>query len=74
MVLRRRSFIGWVKGRISFFGEVIAELKKVVWPSRRDIRNLTTIVLIVSILVGLFLGAVDLGFFRLVNDVFLRGR
>ncbi len=72
--MRNRSLSGWFKSRIIFFGDVITELKKVVWPSRRDIRNLTTIVLIVSIGVGLLLGAIDFGFFHLVNDVFLRGR
>lgn len=74
MVMRRRSFSGWVKGRINFFGEVVTELKKVIWPSQRDTRNLTTVVLVVSIAVGLLLAAIDLGFFNLVNDVFLRGR
>lgn len=71
--MKNRSLAGWVKARVTFFSDVMAELKKVVWPSRRDLRNLTTIVVIVSVAVGLLLGAIDLGFFHLVNGVFLRG-
>ena len=57
--------------RFGFIGETIAELKKVVWLSRREIIYLTTLVLIVSIAVGIILGIIDYGFTRLVNDVFL---
>ncbi|MFC2034700.1 preprotein translocase subunit SecE [Chloroflexota bacterium] len=51
----------------------IAELKKVVWLSRREIAYLTALVLMVSIVTGIVLGAIDFGFTRLVNDVFIGG-
>ncbi|MFC2034471.1 preprotein translocase subunit SecE [Chloroflexota bacterium] len=57
--------------RFKFIGETIAELKKVVWLTRREIIYLTTLVLIVSIAVGIFLGVLDYGFTKLVNDIFL---
>ncbi|MFH1031044.1 MAG: preprotein translocase subunit SecE [Chloroflexota bacterium] len=47
--------------------ETIAELKKVVWLSRREATYLTVLVLIVCVAAGLFLGALDLGFTSLVN-------
>ena len=59
--------------RFRFFGEIIAELKKVVWLSRREALYLTVLVLIVAVTVGLVLGAIDLGFTELV-DKFLLGR
>ncbi|MFQ5987882.1 MAG: preprotein translocase subunit SecE [Dehalococcoidia bacterium] len=55
-----------------YFREVIGELKKVVWPTREETRRLTIMVIIVSVAVGLFLGAIDLGFTHLV-DLFLGG-
>lgn len=44
---------------ITFLKEVKDELQKVVWPSRDEVIRLTTIVLLVSLLVGLFLGGLD---------------
>jgi len=52
---------------VGYFGEVIAELKKAVWPTREETRRLTIMVIIISIAIGLFLGAIDLGFTHLVN-------
>ena len=59
--------------RFRFISEIIAELKKVVWLSRREVAYLTVLVLIVCIAVGLFLGIIDYGFTRLVDDIFLGG-
>jgi len=57
--------------KFRFIGETIAELKKVVWLTRREIAYLTFLVLVISITAGIVLGAVDYGFTRLVNDLFL---
>ena len=51
--------------------EVVDELRKVVWPSRQETRSLTTVVVIVSVSIGAFLGAVDWGFSRLLERVLL---
>lgn len=61
------------KPRFAFFRDVIAELRKVTWPSRRDTIRLTIMVIIVCAIVGIFLGALDLGFSELVARLFLRG-
>ena len=58
-------------GRFRFFGDILAELKKVVWLSRREVAYLTALVLIVAIVVGVILGVVDYGFTRLVDGIFL---
>lgn len=55
-----------------FFGDIYAELKKVVWLSRREVLYLTGVVLLMAALAGLALGALDLGFTNVVNNFFLR--
>ena len=45
---------------IVYLRESIAELKKVVWPSRKQTRDHTVMVIAVSIGVALFLGLIDL--------------
>ena len=57
--------------RFRFIGEIISELKKVVWLSRREAIYLTTLVLIVTIGVGIILGAIDFGFLNLVDGLIL---
>jgi preprotein translocase subunit SecE len=55
----------------SYFAEIINELKKVVWLTRRELVYLTGLVLIVTIIAGIVLGALDFGFSELVSRVFL---
>jgi len=61
------------KVRFGFFKDIIAEMKKVTWLSRREWLYLTGLVLLVTVIMGLVLGIVDYGFTRLVNDVLLAG-
>jgi len=42
-----------------FLGEVISELKKVTWPTRDETIKLTAVVIVLSIAVGAFIGALD---------------
>ena len=56
---------------ITYVGEIVNELKKVVWLTRREIAYLTVLVLIVSISAGIVLGALDYGFSELVDKIFL---
>ena len=50
---------------------IIDELRKVVWPSRQETANLTVVVLVVAIAVGIFLGVIDFGLNRLVENALL---
>ena len=54
-----------------FVGEIIDELRKVVWPSRQETRNLTTVVVVLAVAVGAFLGVIDLAFSKLIENVLL---
>ena len=58
--------------RFQGFGEIISELRKVVWPSRPDTTHLTIVVISVSVAVGLLLGVVDFLFAQVVNLLLLR--
>lgn len=59
------------RSRFRFIRETIAELKKVVWLTRREVAYLTGLVLVVAITVGLVLGAIDYGFTNLVDKLFI---
>ncbi|MGD9117022.1 MAG: preprotein translocase subunit SecE [Dehalococcoidia bacterium] len=61
------------RSRFRFIGEIIAELKKVVWLSKREAAYLTFLVLVVTAIIGIMLGAFDYGFTQLVDKVFLGG-
>jgi len=55
----------------SYVSEIANELKKVVWLTRREIVYLTGLVLVVTIIAGIVLGALDFGFTELVNRIFV---
>ena len=42
-----------------YFDEVWSELKKVSWPTRLQVRNLTVLVFAISIVVGLYITVLD---------------
>jgi preprotein translocase subunit SecE len=52
---------------IEYFSGVRSELAQVSWPSRETVVRLTLIVLIVSAIVGVYVGAVDFGFTKLLG-------
>lgn len=57
---------------ITFFKEVKAELKKVIWPGRADVIKYTIVVIIVSALVGIYLGVLDLAFAKVMEFILNR--
>ena len=42
-----------------YFTEVWSELKKVSWPTREQVRNLTVLVFAISFVVGLYITVLD---------------
>jgi len=56
---------------VRYLKETRAELRKVTWPTRQQAINLTIIVLGVTIVMAIFLGAVDLVFASIM--LFLAG-
>jgi preprotein translocase subunit SecE len=55
---------------VKFFQEVVAELKKVTWPSRQETIKLTLVVLFVSAVIGLFVGGLDILFINIQQAIF----
>ena len=53
--------------RGKFISEIIAEIRKITWLTRREILSLTIMVLIVTIMVALILGGIDYGFSYLIQ-------
>lgn len=71
MVTKRATVTKSIGSRFQFIGNIIAELKKVTWPTRQEAIRLTVMVLIVCIIAGIFLGLADFGFSNLVKHVFM---
>jgi preprotein translocase subunit SecE len=61
-----RSYIN--KG-IQFLREVKVELKKVVWPTRKQTLSSTVVVIILTMIIACFLGVADLGLSSLIRVV-----
>jgi preprotein translocase subunit SecE len=49
-----------------FLQEAWSELKKVTWPTRLQVRNLTVLVFLISAIIGIFIAGVDYVFFQLI--------
>ena len=49
-----------------YVAESWSELKKVTWPTRVQVRNLTVLVFVISSIMGAFIAAVDFVFFQLI--------
>ena len=47
--------------------ETYDELKLVKWPTRQNVINLTGVVILISILVGLYIGGIDWVFTKLTE-------
>ncbi len=54
----------------TFYRQVIAELRKVIWPTRKQLVTYTAVVLVFVVFVVAFVALVDLGFQRVVFYVF----
>ncbi|MEI6405231.1 MAG: preprotein translocase subunit SecE [Actinomycetes bacterium] len=58
-------------GRIALFiRQVLAELKKVVWPTREQLVTYTAVVIVFVTVLALVVSALDLGFTKLVLLIF----
>ena len=57
-----------------FVQEVLAEFRKVSWPSRQELINSTVVVIVVTVVLSLFLGAIDIVLARAVEWILGGGR
>jgi len=63
------KFKGTIDKGLQFLREVKVELKKVVWPSRKQTIGSTVVVLILVMIISVFLGMVDMGLSGLIRVV-----
>jgi preprotein translocase subunit SecE len=63
----RQNPIAWSR---TFSHEVVAEMKKVVWPSKQEVINFSIIVFIVIVVLTAMIGGLDYGFTRAALKVF----
>jgi len=65
--------LGWPGRKIgearAFLSEVRSELKKVTWPSRKEVYSTTIVVIATSIMFGFYLWGLDLVFSRVMSVV-----
>jgi preprotein translocase subunit SecE len=66
----KESVTGWVGRSRRFLSEVRNEMGRVTWPSRKEVYATTIVVILTSILFGVYLGALDLLFDRMIQWVF----
>ena len=59
----------WTRLKI-FLSEVVVETKKVTWPTKSEVINTTTVVVIASFIFGTYLFICDLVFRLLRNELF----
>jgi preprotein translocase subunit SecE len=68
--------IGWPARKLAearaFFTEVRSELRKVTWPSRKEVYSTTIVVIATSILFGFYLWGLDLVFSQVMSLVLAR--
>ncbi|MBK8945584.1 MAG: preprotein translocase subunit SecE [Ignavibacteriae bacterium] len=55
---------------IEFFNGVVKEMKKVTWPTQEELKESTTIVIVVCLIIAVFTYAVDMGVTQLFQGIF----
>jgi len=60
-----------LRGVVNYLKEVRFEMKKVSWPTRRETLRYTLIVILFSLIVAMFLGALDFLLITLLNKFVL---
>jgi preprotein translocase subunit SecE len=61
--------VGKIKELVEFFEESKVEIKKVVWPTRKETITTCVAVVVVSLVVALYLGIVDLALSKIVEAI-----
>ncbi len=56
--------------RGGYLREVWSELRKTVWPTWPELRQMTSVVIVTVVLLGVFLGALDYGLTRLLQPLY----
>jgi preprotein translocase subunit SecE len=63
---------GWFGRARRFLSDVRSELGRVTWPTRREVWATTVVVILTSLLFGIYLYAVDISLTKLVEWIYSR--
>ena len=55
---------------VGFFNDVVKEMKKVTWPTKEELKESTTIVIIVCLILAAFTYVVDMAVTQLFKGIF----
>ncbi|HLD01450.1 MAG TPA: preprotein translocase subunit SecE [Patescibacteria group bacterium] len=58
-----------VRAALNYIGEVRVELQKVIWPKRSEVVKLTLTVILITAIVGVYVGLLDYGFASLLEQI-----
>jgi preprotein translocase subunit SecE len=64
-----RSAIRYVSVAGQFLKDSRTELKKVKWPTRKELLATTAVVIVLTLLVAFFLGLVDFGLIKIIKNI-----
>ena len=65
-----RGIAAWWQGSRSFLAEVRNEMRRVTWPTRREVQATTIVVILVATFFGIYLYGVDMILGWLVRQIF----
>jgi len=68
--VRGRGPLAWWANSRNFFSEVRNEMRRVTWPSRKEVYATTFVVLLTAMFFGLYLWGLDLALDRLVRWIY----
>lgn len=60
---------GIIKGTGKFFRSIIAETKKITWPTRKELFKYTVTVIVTVVFLSIFFVLVDLGISQLMHVI-----
>ena len=55
---------------INFFNDVVKEMKKVTWPTKEELKESTTIVIVVCLMLAAFTYVVDMAVSQIIRGLF----
>ena len=55
---------------VNFVNDVVKEMKKVTWPTREELKESTTIVVVVCILIAIFTYVIDISVSQILKGIY----
>lgn len=55
---------------VNFVNDVVKEMKKVTWPTRDELKESTTIVIVVCILIAIFTYIIDMSVAQILKGIY----